>query len=101
LADVTADIDAELKKNNSPYEVAFYRVSGNLTVVGGVTFDIHFTKSSVAKEEAEFLVLINPRTQKQLRIPRKALIGREYAQVRDPDTQEVLRVDVKNGIITL
>ncbi|AFM26181.1 hypothetical protein [Desulfomonile tiedjei] len=94
LANTAAEIDAELRDRNSPYEVAFYRVSGSLTLVGGVTFDIHFTKTSLAKQESDFIVIINPRTDSQIRVPRKALAGRETAKVRDPETGEILTVDV-------
>lgn len=95
LADVTAEIDAQLRERSSPYEVGYYRVSGSLTVVGGVTFDIFFTKSTVGKEESEYVVIINPKTDSQLRVPRKALIGRETAQIRDPETGDILTIDVK------
>jgi len=95
LAEVTAEIDKELKDRDSPYEVAFYRVSGNVGVIAGINFDIHFTKSPTAKEESEFVIIINPKTDSQLRVPRKALIGRERAKIRDPETGEILTIDVK------
>jgi hypothetical protein len=62
LSDVTEQIDQDLKNKNSPYEVAFFRVSGTLGIITGVNYDIHFPKTSSAKVDSEFVVIINPKT---------------------------------------
>lgn len=101
LAKTTAEIDANLRDSDSPYEVAFYRVSGNLTVIGGITFDIHFSKTADSKRRDEFVDVISPTTNKLLKIPRSALVGKKFIQVRDPETEEVFTYDIVKKIITM
>ena len=101
LARTTAEIDANLRDSDSPYEVAFYRVSGNLTVIGGITFDIHFSKTADSKRRDEFVEVISPTTNKLLKISRSALVGKKFIQVRDPETKEIFTYDIDKKIITM
>lgn len=98
-AEIAKNIDDDLRARGSAYEIGHFRVMGNLSVVGGLTLDIHFTKTAYAKEDGMFLVVINPRTERPLKIPRNAIVGREQAKIRDPETGEVLLIDTRSGNI--
>lgn len=100
-AEIAKSIDEDLRAKGSAYEIGYYRVMGNLSVMGGLTLDIHFTKTAFAKEDAMFLVVIDPKTGQALRVPRKAIAGREQAQIRHPETGEVLLIDTRSGKILL
>lgn len=92
-------IDAELAKTNSAYEVGYFRVMGSATVVGGVTLDIHFVKTAIAKQRFSNLIVKNPGTGKEIAIPRAATFGKKQVKVRDPDTGEILVIDVAEATV--
>jgi len=98
-AEIAKSIDEDLNAKGSAYEIAYFRVMGNVSVVGGLTLDIHFTKTALAKESDIFLVVINPHTGGPIKIPKKSLMGMEKAKVKDMQTGEVFLIDARNGKI--
>lgn len=98
---LVAEIDEGLSDNNSPYEVGDFRVKGSISVVGGMDLDIHFVKTpsarDISNEKNKMLKITNPRTGKQISVPRISLAGKSIAKVKDPDTGEILTIDVKKG----
>jgi hypothetical protein len=100
---IVADIDDHLAKNNAPYEVSTFRVSANMGVMAGMTLDIHFTKSTTAKnltnEVRSNLVVTNPKTGKSFKVPKSAFGDKEEAKVKDPNNGEVLLINTKSGQI--
>ncbi len=100
-AQVVSEIDEQLTKAGSTYEVATFRVSANAGVIAGMVLDISFAKTVVAKnmsnEKRVSLSIENPISGKIIRILRSALGTKEIAMVRDPSTGDILQVNVKTG----
>lgn len=49
------------------------------------------------QSEEKYLIVVNPRTGKQLKIPRNKLAGMEQAKIKDPETGEVLLFQTETG----
>lgn len=100
---IVSDIDNHLTASNSSYEINSFRVIANVTVTGGMTLDMTFTKNQVAKaisqESSKHITITNPNTGKSFKVQRLALAGKEKAKVKDPETGEILAIDVKSGSV--
>jgi len=98
---LVSDIDTHLLEKNSRYEVASFRVSGNLSLMGGMTLDIQFTKTAgekeVSKERSSYLSVTNPSTGKSIKIPKSQIGTKKQVKVKDSETGEVLLVDIASG----
>jgi hypothetical protein len=98
---MVGELDENLCSSNSPYEVGYFRVSGNISITGGMTLDIYFTKTQTAKsisqESSKLLTIINPNTQRGFKISRLSLAGKKQAKVRDPLTKEIFIINSKTG----
>lgn len=102
---IVSDIDSHLLEKNSRYEVASFRVSGNLSIMGGMTLDIQFSKTAgekdISKERSSFLSVTNPSTGKLIKIQKSQIGTKKQVKVRDPSTDEVLLVDIASGKVTV
>lgn len=98
---IVSDVDTYLLENNSPYEVASFRINTNIGVILGMALDIQFTKTSGAKAKSQDmssnLVVTNPATGKTIKIPRIQIGNRKQIKAKDPSTGEVLVIDVETG----
>jgi hypothetical protein len=101
--DMVGELDEKLAEKKSPYEVGYFRVSGNVSITGGMTLDIYFTKTQTAKsishEKSKFVSVTNPNTGKSFRYPISLFAGKKEATVRDPLTKELFMVNSKTGDI--
>lgn len=102
-ASIVEEIDEQLTTRGASFEVASFRVAATASVIGGMTLDIMFSKTSVAKvatnERRQQLEVFNPATKQVIRILRSAFKGKEIAKVRDPVSGEVLQINVSTGEI--
>lgn len=100
-ARIVADLDEELVQSNSSYEIGDFKVSASLSVVGGMSLDIHYVKTPTARAISDLrlksLQVKNPETGKSFNVPRISVAGRDQANVKDPHTGEVLCINVKTG----
>lgn len=100
-AEFVAEMDKELAGKNSPYEIADYKVRGALTVVGGMSLDIHFIKTPTARAlsdcKAKYLTVTHPYSKKQFNVSRVALFGQDKAKVRCPHSGDILIIETENG----
>ena len=98
---VVSEIDAELTKDKSIYEVASFRVMANAGVVAGMTLDISFSKTTVAKqisnEKRSSLEIKHPITGRIMKVLRSAFGEKEISLIRDPVTGDILEVNVNTG----
>lgn len=100
-AEIVEEIDQELAEKNSSYEIADYRVRGSLSVVGGMTLDIHFIKTPTARAisdcKAKSLTIIHPNSKKQFNVSKIALVGQDKAKVRCPHSGDILLIETETG----
>jgi hypothetical protein len=114
---IVGEIDAFLLEKNLPYEVGNFRISANMGVMAGMILDINFSKTLNAKknsfetresrsttnennpnsqQESKTISITNPSTGKSYKIPRASLAGKEQAKIRDPETRQLLVIDVES-----
>ena len=107
---IVTEIDAHLLEKNLPYAVNNFRVSANVGVMAGMVLDIQFAKntntnSSIGTHnksavDSNTVDITNPNTGKLYKVPREHLVNKEKAKIKDPDTGELLIIDVKTRQIT-
>jgi hypothetical protein len=105
---IVSEIDTYLLDKNLPYEVGSFRVSANMGVMAGMILDIQFSKTLNAKKNSFDsrtaneknlpsinVDITNPNTGKSYKIPRASLANKEQAKIKDPETGQILVIDVK------
>jgi len=99
--ELVTDVDKYLSANNSPYEVSTFKVNASAGLHAGMSLDINFAKTAVAKtvkqNSDQFLQIINPKTNNSFKIPRTSVSGKLQAKVKDPSSGEILLVDTTSG----
>jgi hypothetical protein len=99
--DIVAELDKELAAKNSSYEIGDFKVKASLSVVGGMSLDIHFVKTPtsrlLADTRARNLLITNPQTGKRFNVPRTSLVGQEKSKVKDPHNGDILLIESETG----
>jgi len=99
------ELDLELARTNSSYEINDFRVSSTAGMAAGMTLDIHFVKNQGAKDvsskRSQFLMVENEKTGSIIQVPKTSLINKESAKIKDPKTGEILTINAKTGEIII
>lgn len=99
---VVDEIDGELAGSRSAYEVANFNITGNASLLGGLTITINFSKTKAARDhQARVASLASgacPLCHAAWTLERAKLAGRERATLRCQACQDTFEIDA-NGVV--